>query len=105
MSNFPGRRATRSSWVEQQEVSAILSAAARHPPPASENLHNSGSDPPFLINLVPRPDARHGSKYSVPTDQGMEERCCDVHQDGGEKHVGEHCVRHSQDRVQLVVMG
>jgi hypothetical protein len=35
----------------------------------------------------------------------MEERCCDVQQDGGEKHVGEHCVRHSQDRVQLVVMG
>jgi hypothetical protein len=92
----------------------------------------TGTDPPFLINLllraadarrrmaarvhrspgfdarallVPRPDPRHGSKYSVPTDQGMEERCCDVQQDGGEKHVGEHCVRHSQDRVQLVVMG
>ena len=38
--------------------------------------------------LVPRPDACHGSKYSVPTEQGMEERCCDVQQDGGEKHVG-----------------
>jgi hypothetical protein len=54
--------------------------------------------------LVPGPDPRHGSKYSVPTNQGMEERCCDVQQDGGEKHVGEHCMRRSQDRVQLVVM-
>jgi hypothetical protein len=34
----------------------------------------------------------------------MEQRCCEVQQDGGEKHVGEDCVRHSQDRVQLVVM-
>jgi hypothetical protein len=39
--------------------------------------------------LIPRPDPCHGSKYSVPTEQGMEERCCDVQQDGGEKHVGE----------------
>ena len=28
--------------------------------------------------LLPRADSRHGSKNTVATDQGMEERCCDV---------------------------
>jgi hypothetical protein len=34
----------------------------------------------------------------------MEERGCDVQQDGGEKCVGEHCMRRLQDRVQPVVV-
>jgi len=57
MSSFPGRRATRSSWVEQQEVSAILSAAARRPPPASDG--SEARSTPWLEIL--RPDgSRHG---------------------------------------------
>lgn len=53
--------------------------------------------------LVPRSDPRHGSKYCIPTDQGLEERACDVQQDGGEKPLREQCMRRSQDCVQGVV--